>query len=132
MGTLREPFAAHPLPSVTVTSSWTAPEDPAANRIVAVPEPERIVPLAIDQAYVAPAPADGTEALLPEEFAQIEAGAEIADEGKARTRTPVVAAGEAQPLIVTVTPYVPEAEGGADRICGFCSEDANPPGPVQW
>src|SRR2546423_15626168 len=48
MGRLLEPCALHPLPSVTVTSSWTEPEDPAVNRIPAVPAPDLTVPLAID------------------------------------------------------------------------------------
>jgi len=99
--------------------------------IVPVPAPDVIVPFVIDQLYVAPAPAEGTEALLPEEFGQIDVGADIAAEGSARMTTVVVAAGELQPLTVAVTPYTPAAESGADRICGFCSLDVNPLGPVQ-
>jgi hypothetical protein len=103
IGTLLEPFATHPLASVTVTSSWTEPDDPAVNTIADVPAPDVIGPLAIDHAYVAPSPADATEALLPEEFEQTEARAEIAAKGSARTRTSVVAAAETQPSTVTTT-----------------------------
>jgi len=85
MGRLLEAFTLHPLSSVTVTSSWTGPEDPAVNRTAGVPAPVVIVPLAIDQAYVAPGPADGTEALLPEEFGQTEGTAEIEMTSGSRT-----------------------------------------------
>jgi len=119
------------LPFVTVTSSWTVSEDPAVKIIVRVPLPDVIVPFVIDQLYVAPAPAEGTEALLPGEFGQIDVGAEITTEGSARMTTFVVAGSDVQPFAVAVTLYTPAAESGADRICGFCSPDVNPLGPVQ-
>jgi hypothetical protein len=78
-----------------------------------------IVPLAIDHAYFAPAPADGTEALFPEELAQTEVGAEITADGNARTTALVVATGEAQALAVAVTRYWPDADAGAERTWGF-------------
>jgi len=119
------------LASVTVTLSCTEPLEPAENAIEEVPAPDVIVPLVIPQLYAAPAPAEGTEAALPEENGQTEEAAEIAAEGSARTTASVVAGGDWQPLTVAVTLYVPDAEVGADRICGFCWFDVNPPGPVQ-
>jgi hypothetical protein len=106
-------------------------EDPAVKVIAEVPAPNVIVPLPIVQAYVAPAPADGTEALLPKEFGQIEPGAAIAVEGAGRTSTLVVAGGETHPSTATVTEYRPDAEDGAARISGFCSADVKLFGPVQ-
>ena len=103
METLVEPIPPQPLKVVTVTPSSTAPEGPAVKAIALVPAPEVIVPLPIVQAYVVPAPPDGTEALLPEELGQIDAGAAIAAEGASRTSTLVVAGGETHPSTVTVT-----------------------------
>ena len=112
---LLEPIAVQPLPLVTVTSSCTEPDDPATKLTAAACAPDVIVPLVIDQEYVSPPPADGTEA-LPEKFGQMDAGAEIAAEGSARTLAFVVATGEGQPLAVAVTRYWPDADVGAERI----------------
>ncbi len=51
--------------------------------------------------------------------------------GNARTTAVVVAAGETQLATVTVTLYVPAAASVAPGIAGFCSDEANPFGPVQ-
>ena len=49
IGTLLELLALQPLASVTMTFRVTEPDGPAANVIDAVPDPETIVPFAIDQ-----------------------------------------------------------------------------------
>ena len=68
---------------------------------------------------------------MPGEFGHTEEPAETDADGNARTRTLVAAAGETHPLTITLTAYVPEADAGAERICGFCSVEANAFGPVQ-
>jgi len=95
--------AAQPVVSVTVTLNCTNPVAPARNVMLLVPAPDVIVPLVIPQAYVAPAPADGTEAFRPPAFGHAAEGAVIAAEGTGLTATVVVPAAEAQPLTVTVT-----------------------------
>ena len=72
--TLADPFAGHP-PWVTVTPSPTGPAGPALNVTERVPVPPVIDPFEIVQAYVAPAPASGTEATSPVVFGQAVAGA---------------------------------------------------------
>jgi len=76
-----------PADDVTVTLSDTAPEEPAVNVIFFVPAPDVIVPFTIDQIYVAPPPAFGTEALLPAEFAHADTGAVMTAEGIGSTLT---------------------------------------------
>ena len=98
-----EPEAAQPLALVTVTFNETLPVAPAEKVIARVLEPAVIVPLVIDQEYVAPEPASGTEAVLPVEFGQTEEGAVTVEEGTAFTVAVVVAGADAQPPTVTVT-----------------------------
>src|SRR5262249_40181792 len=73
--------AEQPAPLTTVTPRVTEPELPAVNAIERVPLPPVIVPFPIVQAYVAPAPASGTEAALPAEPEQTWAGAVIVASG---------------------------------------------------
>ena len=87
IGTLIEPDDVQPADDVTVTLSDTAPEGPAVNLIDFVPVPDVIVPIVIDQEYVAPDPALGAEAVLPSEFAHTDAGAVMAAEGSGFTLT---------------------------------------------
>ena len=61
IGTFFEPIELQP-PCCTVTFNATDPEAPAMNVMLRVPAPPVIVPFAIDQVYVAPTPASGTEA----------------------------------------------------------------------
>jgi len=51
--------------------------------------------------------------------------------GIALTTAVVVADAEVQPLTVTVTLYVPDADVMAFGTDGFCRVDVNPFGPVQ-
>jgi len=85
-GTLVEPVALQ-LALVTITLRPTGPLEPAVNLIDRVPAPSVIVPFVIDQAYVAPVPAFGTEAELPVESAHTAAGAVITAEGAGFTLT---------------------------------------------
>jgi hypothetical protein len=96
-----------------------------------VPAPPVIEPFPIDQVYVAPIPASGTEAPCPPEFEQTEEGAVMTDDGDELTTALVIAAGETHPEAVAVTLYVPEAARVAEEIDGFCSIDVNEFGPVQ-
>jgi hypothetical protein len=68
------------LPTATVTESWSDPLVPGLKVIDRVPAPPVIVPFVIDQLYVAPGPASGTEAESPDEPVQAADGALIADE----------------------------------------------------
>jgi len=81
IGTAKEPDDGQPVDDVTVTLSDTAPEDPAVNLIAFVLAPDVIVPFVIDQEYVTPAPALGTEALLPVELAHTDPGPVMTVEG---------------------------------------------------
>jgi hypothetical protein len=93
-----QPFA------VTVICSVNVPTAPAVKVIEFVPLPEVMVPLVIDQLYVAPAPALATLAALPVLPLLTVDGAVIAALGLALTVT-VVAADAAllQPFDVTTT-----------------------------
>ena len=90
-----------PLESVTTTETFNWPMYPAEKMIEGVPLPEVIVPFEIDQAYVAPGPASGTEATKPGVFGQADGGAVMAADGTGRTTTLVVEADEMQPLTFT-------------------------------
>jgi len=69
-----------------------------------VPVPAVIVPLVMPQAYVAPAPALATEAILPVEPAAVLAGVVMVASGFGFTVTTLAAeAALVQPLAVTVT-----------------------------
>ena len=68
-----------------------------------VPAPPVIEPFAIDQVYVAPTPASGTEAAWPPEFEQTEEGAVIVESGDVLTTALVIATGDTQPATVAVT-----------------------------
>jgi len=125
-----EPEEPHPLPLVTVTFSVTLPLAPAENVIVRVPAPAVIVPFVIDQEYVAPAPASGTDAVWPVALGQSVVGAVISEEGSGFTVARVVAGADVHPATVAVTLYVPEAAGVAEAIEGFCRAEAKPLGPV--
>lgn len=85
--TLVEPPEAHPAEVVTVTVSPTEPEAGELNVIARVPAPAVIVPPVMAHAYVAPAPASGTDATLPVELGQTAGGAVIAADGAALTAT---------------------------------------------
>src|SRR4051794_24896636 len=63
-------LALQPAPDVTVTARCTLLDEPAVYVMFGVPAPPVIEPFVIDQAYVAPAPAFATDALLPAELAQ--------------------------------------------------------------
>jgi hypothetical protein len=103
ISTLAESLELHPFPPWTVTSSITDPDGPAENVMFLVPAPPVIVPFVIDQLYVAPKPAPGTEALLPPELAQTEEGAVITADGTVPTTALVVAGAEVHPATVAVT-----------------------------
>jgi hypothetical protein len=96
--------------------------------MLAVPAPPVTVPFVIAQAYVAPAPAFGTEAVLPPEVAQTVADVAIAAEGIGLKTTVVDACALPPhgPGVLTVTVYVPPVV----MPVGFCCGDVNPPGPV--
>ena len=79
-GMLTEALALQP-EEVTLTCRSTDPDAPAVNWMLRVPAPDVTVPLEIDQVYVAPFPALGTEAEFPATPAQRAAGAVIAAEG---------------------------------------------------
>src|ERR1044072_2443671 len=59
--------SVQPLEFVTVTCSVSVPIAPAVKVMLLVPVPPVMVPLVIDQVYVAPAPAWGTDATPPAE-----------------------------------------------------------------
>jgi hypothetical protein len=80
-----------PAEVVTVTCSVSVPGAPAVNVMLDVPVPAVIVPLVIDQLYVAPAPAFATDALLPVEPATTLDGAVIVAFGFGLIVTVVVA-----------------------------------------
>jgi hypothetical protein len=126
--TLAEPPAGHPL-FVTVTPSPTGPVGPALNVTERVPVPPVIVPFEMVQAYVAPAPASGTEATSPVAFGHVEAGAVIVAFGEGFT----VTAAEPEELPVhpvasttLVTVYVLVAPGLTLRVAGLDEI------PVSW
>ncbi len=75
----RELLALH-APSVTVTERSIAPGESVLKVMLDVPAPESIVPPWIPHAYVAPAPAFGTDALFAAPT-QTAAGALIAADG---------------------------------------------------
>src|SRR5436309_15341980 len=96
--------------------------------MLAVPAPAVIEPFTIDHAYVAPAPAFGTEALLPAVVAQTVAEVVIVADGIGLMTTVVEACALLPhgPGLLTVTVYVPAAV----IPVGFCCEEVKPPGPV--
>jgi hypothetical protein len=85
--TVADPEALQPDGFVTVTASPTTPDAPAVNVIVGPVAPAVMVPFVIVHAYVAPAPALGTDAVLPVETIHTAAGAVIAAEGVGFTVT---------------------------------------------
>jgi hypothetical protein len=93
-----------------------------------VPSPPVMLPLVMDQAYVAPAPAFGTDALLPAETAQTFAGVVIVADGIGLKTTVVddCALPPHGPGLLTVTVYVPPTV----MPVGFCCDEVKPPGPV--
>jgi hypothetical protein len=95
---------------------------------LAVPLPPVIEPFVIDQAYAAPAPAFGTEAMLPAEVAQTVAGVVIVADGIGLITTVVDACALPPhgPGLLTVTVYVPATV----MPVGFCCDEVKPPGPV--
>jgi hypothetical protein len=103
ISTLAESLELHPFPPWTVTSSVTDPDGPAENVMFLVPAPPVIVPFSIDQVYVAPGPASGTEAPFPPELGQTDAGAVISDDGTVLTTALVIAGAEVQAATVAVT-----------------------------
>ena len=64
-----EPLLEQPPAPVTVTLRIAGFTEPAVQVMLRVPVPAVIDPLEIDQSYAAPAPALGTEAILPVEVA---------------------------------------------------------------
>lgn len=96
--------------------------------MLGVPAPPVMLPLAIDHVYVAPAPAFGTDALLPAVVAQTPAGVVIVADGTALNTTVVDACALPPhgPGLLTVTVYVPPTV----MPVGFCCDDVKPPGPV--
>src|SRR3954452_2216617 len=93
-----------------------------------VPAPPVMEPLEIDQLYVAPAPAFGTDALFPVETEQTIADAVIVADGIGLKTTVVDACAllPQGPGVLTVTMYVPATV----MPVGFCCDDVKPPGPV--
>ena len=71
----------------TVTPRWSVPTPPAVYVIAFVPAPAVMAPFVIDQEYVAPAPASGTDAVFPVVDAQSADAAEIVEEGTGLTVT---------------------------------------------
>src|SRR3954451_17088507 len=96
--------------------------------MLSVPSPPVMLPLVMDQAYVAPAPALGTDALLPAETAQTFAGVVIVADGIGLKTTVVDdrALPPHGPGLLTVTVYVPPTV----IPVGFCCDEVKPPGPV--
>ena len=96
--------------------------------MLAVPSPPVMLPSVMDQAYVAPAPALGTDALLPAETAQTFAGVVIVADGIGLKTTVVddCALPPHGPGLLTVTVYVPPTV----MPVGFCCDEVKPPGPV--
>src|SRR3954451_21608820 len=96
--------------------------------MVDVPAPAVMEPFEIDQLYVAPAPAVGTDALLPAETEQTIADAVIVADGIGLKTTVVDACALLPhgPGELTVTVYVPATV----MTVGFCCEEVKPPGPV--
>jgi hypothetical protein len=87
-------------------------------------------PLGPVQLYVAPAIVEAVSCnVLPAQIGPLLLATGGA--GVALTVTLVVAEDEVQPLTVTVTLYVPDADAVAFGIDGFCSDEVNPFGPVQ-
>src|SRR3954453_8287606 len=97
--------------------------------MLAVPSPPVMLPLVMDQAYVAPAPALGTDALLPANIAQTLAGVVIVADGIGLKTTVVddCALPPHGPGLLTVTVYVPPMV----MPVGFCCDEVKPPGPIQ-
>jgi hypothetical protein len=95
--------------------------------MLAVPAPPVIEPFVIDQAYVAPAPAFATDALLPVVLAQTVAGVVIVADGIGLMTTVVEACALKLhgPALVAVTMYVPATV----MPVGFCWFEVKPPGP---
>lgn len=96
--------------------------------MLAVPAPPVIEPFVIDHAYVAPAPALATDALLPAELAQTVAEVVIMADGIGLMTTVVDACALKLhgPALVAVTVYVPATV----MPVGFCWFEVKPPGPV--
>ena len=96
--------------------------------MLGVPLPPVMEPFVIDQAYVAPAPALGTDALLPAEVAQTVAVVAMDADGIGLKTTVVDACALPPhgPGSVTVTVYVPPTV----MPVGFCCDEVKPPGPV--
>jgi hypothetical protein len=96
--------------------------------MLAVPLPPVIEPFVIDQAYVAPAPAFGTEAMLPADVAQTVADVVIVADGIGLITTVVDACALPPhgPGLLRVTVYVPATV----MPVGFCWFEVKPPGPA--
>jgi hypothetical protein len=107
--TFADPVAEQPF-AVTVTSSTTVPFGPAVYVMAFVPVPPVIVPFVTVHAYAAPAPASGTDAVLPVLFSHVAAAAVIAALGRASTETFVELLAEQLPTeTLTSTTTVPPA-----------------------
>jgi hypothetical protein len=128
--TFTEPIELQP-PCCTVTFNVTIPDAPAMKVMLRVPAPPVIAPFPIDQVYVAPTPASGTEAPWPPELEQTEEGAVIVESGDVVTMALVIAAVDTQPAIVAVTLYEPDAASVAEAMDGLCWLDVNVFGPLQ-
>src|SRR5512143_316729 len=119
-GIVTDPLLLQPF-SVTVTSSCAGDAVPTEKTMAFVPAPDVIVPFAIVQEYVAPAPAFGTEAARPLAFWQAAAGAAIVAEGTGVTVTvaPPVPAPTQFASATVVTEYVVVDDGETDRVAGL-------------
>src|SRR3954453_7982762 len=93
-----------------------------------VPAPPVMEPFEMDQLYVAPAPAVGTDAVFPAETEQTIADAVIVADGIGLKTTVVDACALLPhgPGVLTVTVYVPATV----MPVGFCCDEVKPPGPV--
>jgi hypothetical protein len=82
-----------------------------------VPPPAVIVPLLMDQAYLAPLPPLATDAVLPAEPAHTEAGAVMVATGSATTAIDLLPEEALHPTaLITVTESVTEPDAGAVNV----------------
>lgn len=117
-----EELLEQPLLFLTVALSIAALAAPAVHVRLRVPCPAVIVPPVMLHVYIAPAPASGTEAVLPVAFAHTTDGAVIVASGLGLTV--IVALPDEEPLAkfaseIAVTEYVVIIVGLTVRVAGF-------------
>ena len=131
IGTFAEELPPQEVP-LTVMPSVTLPLAPALKVMAFVPWPAVMLPLAMVQAYVAPATAE-TLAALPVLFAQTAAGAVIGGVGEPARVTVLLAEALQFEALVTVTLYVVVAAGVSVIVCVVAPVDQRyeeKPGPA--